>query len=126
MRMIRLFAVVMIVGMLAAIGIAASTASLPEDGAVLLDLAWGRVTLIDLYLAFGMAWAWIAYRERSWWRAGAWLVATVLTGSVALGVYLLVAAWRATTPAELLLGPHRIDPTVGTEVAEVTHPSADL
>ena len=114
MHAIRLFAAAMVGGMIAAIFGAASTASFTDDGAALLALAWGRVTLVDLYLAFGMAWAWIAYRERSPWRAGAWLVATLLTGSLALGIYLLGAALRAATPTELLLGPHRTDPAAAT------------
>lgn len=108
MRPIRWFAVVVVVAMLAAILGAATTASLPEDGSILLGLAWGRVTLIDLYLAFAIVWLWIAYREASPRRSVAWLVATIVTGSLALGIYLLVAARRATTPLELLVGPRRL------------------
>lgn len=84
-----------------------SVASFTEDGASLLALAWGRVTLIDLYLALLMGWLWIAWRERSAGRAVAWAVATVVTGSLALFVYLLVAALRARTMLELVIGPRR-------------------
>jgi hypothetical protein len=81
--------------------------SFTEEGAVLLGLAWGRVTLVDLGLAFALVWAWIAWREASPWRGAAWLVATVTTGSLALFLYVFLAAGRATDGAALLVGPHR-------------------
>ena len=108
MLAIRLFAGFTVGAMLAVIAAAFTTSSLTGDGAILLDLAWGRVTLIDLYLAFGIMWLWIAFRERSVWRAVAWLVATVTTGSLAIGVYLLWASIRAASPTELALGPDRL------------------
>ena len=93
--------------MTAAIIGAFSLASLPEDGAAIAALVWGRVTLIDIYLAFVFGWSWIAWRERSPVRAGVWLVATLVTGSLALFAYLLGASLRASTTSELVLGPHR-------------------
>jgi hypothetical protein len=77
------------------------------EGGELLDLVWGRVTLVDIYAAFLVGWLWIALRERSAVRAAAWLPAVLITGSLALAVYLLGAAVRAETPEQLLLGPHR-------------------
>jgi hypothetical protein len=93
--------------MAAAIAWGFLTASFTEEGAALLELTWGRITLIDIYLAFLLGWAWIAWRERSVPRAAAWLVATVVTGSLALFVYVLAASLRASTTTELVLGPHR-------------------
>ena len=84
-----------------------SIASFPEDGAAIVALAWGRVTLVDIYLAFLFGWLWIAWRERSPLRAVAWAAVTVVTGSLALFLYLLGASLRARTSTELLLGPHR-------------------
>jgi hypothetical protein len=78
-----------------------------SEGGELLDLVWGRVTLVDIYAAFLVGWLWIALRERSVVRAVAWLPAVVVTGSLALAVYLLGAAVRAEGPEELLLGPRR-------------------
>jgi hypothetical protein len=87
-----------------------SVASFTAEGGLLLELAWGRVTLIDIYLAFLFGWLWIAWRERSPLRAALWAVATVVTGSVALFAYLLGASLRARTSTELVLGPHRRQP----------------
>lgn len=83
-----------------------SVASFADEGATLVALAWGRVTLLDLYLALLLGWVWVAWRERSATRAVLWALATVVTGSLALFLYLLVASLRARTTLELLLGPH--------------------
>ena len=102
----------------AAVGVAAMTslivggftvASFTEEGGALLALTWGRVTLIDIYLAFLFGWLWIAWRERSPLRAVLWGLAAVVTGSLALFAYLLGAALRARSTTELVLGPHRGD-----------------
>lgn len=107
-----------ILRMVAALGVAAMTsaivgaftaASFTEEGGALLDLAWGRVTLIDIYLAFLFGWLWIAWRERSPLRAALWGVATLITGSLALFGYLLGASLRARTITDVVLGPHRGD-----------------
>jgi hypothetical protein len=95
--------------MTSAIIAAFTVASFPEEGGALLALTWGRVTVIDIYLAFLFGWLWIAWRERSPARAAAWALATVVTGSVALFAYLLGASLRATTTTELVLGPRRRD-----------------
>jgi hypothetical protein len=77
------------------------------EGATLLDLVWGRVTMVDIYAAFLVGWTWIALRERSVVRAALWLPAVLVTGSFAMAVYLLGAAVRAEDAEALLLGPHR-------------------
>ena len=104
---IRLLAAFATAAMAAAIIGAFSVASFPDEGGVITGLAWGRVTLVDIYLAFIFGWLWIAWRERSAGRAVAWLVATLITGSLALFGYLLGAAMRADSVDELVLGPRR-------------------
>ncbi|TVP69994.1 MAG: hypothetical protein EA340_06325 [Nitriliruptor sp.] len=104
---IRVVAAFGTAAMISAIVGAFSVASFPEDGAAIVALAWGRVTLVDLYLAFLFGWLWIVWRERSVARAAAWGLATVVTGSLALFLYLLAASLRARTSMELLLGPNR-------------------
>lgn len=108
LQSIRLVAAVGFVAMATAIVSAFATASFTEEGGVIVGLAWGRVTLLDIYLAFLLGWLWIAYRERSAARAGAWLAATLVTGSLALFGYLFVAALRARSTTELVLGPRRL------------------
>jgi membrane protease YdiL (CAAX protease family) len=104
---IRLLAALGTLVMAAAIVVGFATASFTEDGAAIVALVWGRVTLIDIYLAFLFGWLWIAWRERSPVRAAAWAVATVVTGSLALFGYLLLASLRSQTIPDLVVGPHR-------------------
>jgi hypothetical protein len=104
---VRILATVGTLAMAVAIVVGFATASFTEDGSALLDLVWGRVTLLDIYLAFLFGWLWIAWRERSPTRAALWLVATLVTGSLALFAYLLGASIRARTITELVVGPHR-------------------
>ncbi|MCC5948478.1 MAG: hypothetical protein JJT89_08480 [Nitriliruptoraceae bacterium] len=104
---IRCLAAFGVGAMAAVIPAAFSVSPITADGAVLLDLAWGRVTMIDIYLVFVFGWLWIAWRERHTPRAIAWLVATLITGALALFAYLLGASMRASTVDELVLGPRR-------------------
>jgi hypothetical protein len=104
---VRLLAAAAFGAMIAAIAGGFSEASFTAEGGDLLALTWGRVTLVDIYLAFALGWAWIAWRERSPARAAAWGVATLMTGSLALFGYLLGAAMRAPDPEALVLGPRR-------------------
>ena len=104
---IRLIAAIGVAAMTSLIVAGFSLASFTDQGGAIIALTWGRVTLIDIYLAFLFGWLWIAWRERSAVRAAVWALATVITGSLALFGYLLGAALRARTTTELVLGPHR-------------------
>lgn len=78
--------------------------SFGEEGGRILDLAWGRVTLIDLYSGLALIGAWIAWRERSIARTAPWLVGLVGLGSLAAGAYVLMAAIRSNSTEEFFSG----------------------
>jgi magnesium-transporting ATPase (P-type) len=62
-----------------------------EEGGQLVSLYWGKVTLIDLYLAFFVFIGWVAYREN---HTGRTLLITLLTltlGSLTITLYTLYA-----------------------------------
>lgn len=65
---------------------------------------WGRVTLADLASGLLVAGAWIGLREASIARAVPWWIALVLTGNLALGIYLVRVARSSTNMHELLVG----------------------
>jgi hypothetical protein len=67
------------------------------EGSALLDLAWGRVTVIDLYLMLAIFAAWIWRREPNRMVAAMWTVGLLSLGSLAAGVYLVRAASHATS-----------------------------
>lgn len=78
-----------------------------EEGSAILDLAWGRVTLIDLYLGFALFGAWIVLRERSPKRAVPWLVALAVLGNLAAAAYAFLAARESDSLEMFFLGAGR-------------------
>ena len=91
-------------GMIGAILYGFLAGSFGDEGGQILDLAWGRVTLIDLYLGLSLIGTWIAWRERSIARTFPWFVGLVGLGSLAAGAYVLLAALRAKTPEDFFFG----------------------
>lgn len=67
---------------------------LTAEGGRLLDLAWGRVLLLDVYAGIALFAGWIAWREARA-PAAAWIVALLLLGNVVACIYLLQAWWSA-------------------------------
>lgn len=65
-----------------------------DEGGDLLNLAWGKVTVIDLYLLLAVFGAWIVHRE-GWNKAIPWLVGLIVGGSLVAGVYLIFASRRS-------------------------------
>ena len=91
-------------GMVGAILYGFLAGSFGEEGGQILDLAWGRVTLIDLYLGLTLLGTWIAWRERSIARTFPWIVGLVGLGSLAGGAYVLLAALRSNSEEEFFFG----------------------
>ena len=69
-----------------------SVGNLFAEGASLLSLAWGRVTVIDVYAGLALFAVWIWWREPRAWVAGAWIVALCLLGNLVAGCYVVLAA----------------------------------
>ena len=95
MKMIQVGGAAVALVMLAIILWAASRSSIADDFSVIADRPWGIVSLVDLYLGLAMAAAWVVYRESSAPTAIAWILALLLLGNLALGVYLFVAGAQA-------------------------------
>ena len=80
-----------------------ATGSFGEEGGEILDLAWGRVTLIDLYVGLALFGGWIVVRERSA-VALPWLIALVVLGNFASALYAFIAAMRSDSIDSFLTG----------------------
>ena len=74
-----------------------------DEGRMILEMAWGRVSLVDLYLGLVLFGGWIVIRERSA-RALPWLAALLVLGNLAAAVYAFIAAVRTDSPSEFLVG----------------------
>ena len=75
--------------MVAALTYGFTTGDFGSEGSQILDLAWGRVTLIDLYTGLFLIGAWIVWREGSLVRALPWLVGMVFLGALAAAAYVV-------------------------------------
>ena len=107
LRVVRIVAPLAAAAMALSVGIGLATA--PSGAAAeLFANVWGRVTIIDLYLAFAAVWVWIAWRERSVAKSILWAVLITVTGSVAIWSYVAWRAGQAHDMGELLLGPSDI------------------
>ena len=69
---------------------------------------WTIATLLDAYFGFLWFYAWIAYKEPRWAARIGWLAAVLLTGNMAMAVYMLLQLRRlpADARAEDLLLRH--------------------
>lgn len=66
-----------------------------EEGGQLMALYWGKVTLVDLYLAFFVFIGWVAYRENHVGRTLLIALLTLTLGSLTITLYTLYALIRS-------------------------------
>lgn len=92
MKTVRFFGLIAATIMIVALAITFVTGDFTIEGSQILDLAWGRMSLIDLYVGAALVGGWIAHRERSWPRILAWWLALVVLGHLASAIYVLAAA----------------------------------
>jgi hypothetical protein len=67
---------------------------------------WFIATLFDAYWGFITFFVWVAYKQTSWLARGAWLVAILLLGNIAMAAYCLselFALPKGGRPADLLI-----------------------
>ncbi len=66
-----------------------------EEGSVLFNMAWGMVTLVDLYLGLLLFSFWIVCREKDKGVAFVWTILVLLLGNMFSCLYILKAAYGA-------------------------------
>jgi hypothetical protein len=90
--------------MIALIGLLAMTAVLiygftagdfAGEGARLLAMPWGIVSLVDLYVGFTLFSCWIVYREKSWLPAVIWVSLMMVLGFWTGALYTFLALQRS-------------------------------
>lgn len=99
------------VRIVSALGVAAMTIALvfgftsgdfTAEGGEIIDLIWGRITLIDLYTGVALFAVFVTWRERSFGIALAWLITFIVLGNLATALYVLLASLRVNSVEELL------------------------
>ncbi len=94
----KLAAIISLLGVLAMAGMIAFAllnADFNAEGSILLGLAWGRVSLVDLYVGFTLFSAWIVFRERSPWAALVWVILMMTLGFFTGALYVFLNLQRS-------------------------------
>jgi hypothetical protein len=92
MKIVIFLAILGILVMTGILGFAFVTGDFFAEGAALLQLPWGIVSLVDLYTGFIFFSGWIIFRERSTLRSILWVFFMMILGFFTASVYILVAA----------------------------------
>lgn len=61
------------------------------EGAQLLAMPWGIVSLVDVYTMFTLFSVWVVYREKSVVRSAVWVLLIMVLGSFVCSIYSLIA-----------------------------------
>lgn len=88
--------------------------SLAAGLAKVVDGRWGVVTLVDLYVGLIFIALWIAWIERSWWRALLWTLGLFALGNLTTAIYVAVRAWRAPSVTAFFTARRPISPAPPT------------
>jgi len=60
------------------------------DGAAVLANPWGIVSMVDLYVGFTLFSMWIAFREKTIFQAGLWILMMMVFGFLTGALYVLI------------------------------------
>ena len=109
LRTVRFFGMAATTIMVVALAVAFATGDFSSEGSQIMELAWGRMSLIDLYVGAALVGGWIAHRERSWPRIVGWWLALIVLGHLASAIYVVVAArssdwttfWSGSNPSRV-------------------------
>ena len=77
--------------MLISISTAFIVGDFSAEGSIIFSLAWGKVSLIDVYIGFLIFSGWIIYRERSLGRSIMWVILMMIFGNMTACFYILLA-----------------------------------
>ena len=66
-----------------------------EDGSVILNNAWGIVSLVDLYVGFILFALWIAFRENSILIAVLWIILLMVLGFFIGALYVFITLYTS-------------------------------
>jgi hypothetical protein len=84
-------AVVGLAAMTAVLGYAFSVGDFSAEGARLMAMPWGMVSLVDLYVGFALFSCWIVFREKAWLPSVVWVILMMVLGFWAGALYALLA-----------------------------------
>ena len=90
MRIAKLIALAGLLAMTAVLVFGFTVGSFAAEGARLLAMPWGIVSLVDLYVGFALFSGWIVFREKAWLPALIWVVLMMVLGFWAGALYTFI------------------------------------
>ena len=91
MALAKIVAIVGLISMAVVLIYGFSSGTLSADGAALMRMPWGIVSLVDVYVGFLLFSGWVIYRENKFWMALIWVVMIMVLGNFTASLYVLLA-----------------------------------
>jgi hypothetical protein len=91
MKLAKLIALLCLLAMTGVLIYGFTAGNFFEEGAQLLSMPWGIVSLVDLYVGFVLFSGWIVYREKSLARSVVWVILMMIFGFWTGSLYALLA-----------------------------------
>lgn len=91
MKLAKLIALAGLLAMTAVLIIGFTVGNFSSEGAKLLAMPWGRISVVDLYVGFALFSIWIVYREKTWLPSLIWVILMMVLGFWAGALYTLIA-----------------------------------
>jgi len=66
-----------------------------KESSILFAMAWGKVSLIDVYIGFFLFSAWVIYREENWLTALLWILLIMVLGNFTACLYATIALYKS-------------------------------
>jgi hypothetical protein len=91
MKIAKLIALAGLLAMTAILVYGFTVGNFSAEGARLLAMPWGIVSLVDLYVGFTLFSGWIVFREKAWLPALIWVILMMVLGFWAGALYTFIA-----------------------------------
>lgn len=95
MKWVKIISGLGIIVMSFGIGNALLNGNFAQEGSMIIQSAWGQVSMVDLYTGFILFSIWIAFREKKWWSTAIWVFFMLTLGFFTAAIYMFVAAIKS-------------------------------
>jgi hypothetical protein len=96
--------------MLSSLIYAVMLSNFADEGNILLNLTWGKVALIDVYIGFLFFGVWIYLREQNIWLFLLWFIPLLLIGNLVSAIYLIYAFYQSKRDIKhFMLGKYKTE-----------------
>lgn len=81
-----------------------STNTFMSEGSILMGMAWGQMSMVDLYVGFLAVYGWIWFREKGTGSRIIWFILMMTMGSLATCLYIAKAFNESNDKTEFFFG----------------------